>query len=140
MTNEPILKGFEFHHVVLRIGTGQGEEHDLPGWAVVGAQAWIHALRQSDLLQPVDNFLTSIQSGDLVVVNDGDYRESRQRHRAQMGHMRHAIQLNFERDCDLLFHFLGRVSRPLGDDLGVGVRDIRDMPRWADCGMKRRPR
>src|ERR1700730_3843848 len=73
VANEPILKGFEFHHVVFRIGAGQGEKHDLPGWAVVRAQAWTHALRQSDLLQPVDYFLPSIQGRDLIVVNDRYY-------------------------------------------------------------------
>src|SRR5689334_18041630 len=41
-----------------------------------------------------------------------------------MRHVRYAIQLDFERDCYLLFHFLCRVSRPLGDDLRVGVGNV----------------
>src|SRR5579864_398772 len=39
--------------------------------------------------------------------------------------MSDAVKLHFQRDRDLLFDFLGGVSRPLGDDLRVGVGHVR---------------
>ena len=56
----------------------------------------------------------------MMVITD----KSRQRYRSQMGHVGDAVQLNFERHRDLLLDFLGRVSRPLGDDLRIGVGDV----------------
>lgn len=41
-----------------------------------------------------------------------------------MRHVRHAIQLHFERHRNLLLHFFGGMPRPLADDLRVGVSDI----------------
>src|SRR5580692_1284640 len=41
-----------------------------------------------------------------------------------MRHMRDAVQLYFERNRDLLLDLLRRMSRPLRDDLGVGVGDV----------------
>ena len=38
--------------------------------------------------------------------------------------MRHPIQFHLKRYGDLLLDFLGGVSRPLGDGLGVGIGDV----------------
>src|ERR1700722_9130197 len=38
--------------------------------------------------------------------------------------MRNAIQFDFQRNCDLLLDLFGRVSRPLRDDLRVGVGNV----------------
>ncbi len=76
------------------------------------------------MLQAVDHFLTGIEGGGLVVVNDGDHRQARERCRSQVGHVGDAVQLHFERNRDLLLDLLGRVAGPLGDDLRIGVGDV----------------
>src|SRR5215472_1127985 len=38
--------------------------------------------------------------------------------------MGHTAQIHFQGDRDLLFNLFGRVTRPLGNDLRVSVRDV----------------
>ena len=102
----------------------QRVEHDLPGGAVVRSQARVHAGRQRDMLQPVEHFLAGVEGGDVVVVNDGDDRQSCKRDGAQMGQMGDAVQFHLEGNGDLLFDFFGGMAGPLGDDLRVGIGDV----------------
>src|ERR1035438_9163482 len=41
-----------------------------------------------------------------------------------MRQVRNPVQLNFERNGDLLFHFLRRMARPLRDDLRIGISHV----------------
>jgi hypothetical protein len=76
------------------------------------------------MIWPV-GLLACSEGRDVVVVNDGDYGKPRQRDRPKMSQMGYAVELDLERDRDLLFHLFCGMAGPLGNDLDVGVRHIR---------------
>src|SRR5260370_1087043 len=122
--HEPVGKSLQLHRVIARIRALEREEHDLAGRAVVRSQPSIHIVGQRHLLQAVEHFLTRVEGGDIVVVNDGDDREASERDRAQMGFVGDAVEGDFQQDGDLLFNLFCSVAGPLRDDLRVGVRNV----------------
>ncbi len=59
--HEPVGERLQLHRVIARIRALQGEEHDLSGGTVVGAETGIHVGGQRDQLQAVEDFLTRIE-------------------------------------------------------------------------------
>ena len=122
--DEPVVECLQFHHVIFRIGAGQRVEHDLAGGTVIGADSGGHAGRERDVLQAIEDLLTCVKGGDVVVINERDDGEAHQRDRAQVGEMSNSVEFHFERNRDLLLDFFCGVTRPLRDDLRVGIGDV----------------
>ena len=124
VAHAPVVQRFQLHRVVFRIRALQRIEENLPGRAVVGAEGRIYVGGQDGLLETIEYLLARVEGGGLVVVDDGDDRQTCERDGTQVGRVGDAVQVDFQRNRDLLFHFLSSVTGPLGDDLDVGIGDV----------------
>ena len=119
-----VFEGPELHQVVPGIGAPQRVPIDLANGAPVGADPRLEALRQVDLREPLEDLL-AVPVVHGAVVEDHDHeRQAENGLGAQIGHVRHAGHLNFDRNRDLLFHFLCRPARPLRNHLNVVVGHV----------------
>ena len=121
---EPILYGFQFHQIVIRVGTHQAVEINLTHRAVVRSQNGIQILRQADLRQFLQSLLARKLRVGAVFEDHGHHRQPKQRNRTQISEMGHTIHLSFDWDGDLLLYFFGSAPRPLRHDLHPGVGDV----------------
>src|ERR1700683_1288674 len=103
----------------------EGEEVDLSYRAPVGAHLWHYPGRQGNLREPLENPLAVPSICFLVIKNQLQVGEPKQRKRAQVDDVRDAVHHNFERNRDLLLDLLCEDSRPLRDDLNVVIRNVR---------------
>ena len=84
----------------------------------------VHARRQRDLAQALQNPLPIPVVIRFVVENQLEVGESEERERTQMHHVRDAVHDDFQRNRDLLFDLFRGNSRPLRDDLHVVVGHV----------------
>ena len=127
LLHHPVFDRLQLHHVIRRVRAVQREEIDLAG----GTPVRLHLRRRQrprrrkrDLRKPLERPLAVPEILFFVVENELDVGEAEQRERPQMGHVRHAVHHDLERNRDLLLHLLGGDSRPLRDDLDVIVRHV----------------
>ena len=97
---------------------------DLTDGTPVGAHLGLEAGRKRDLPKPLEDLVAIVLVDGIVVEDHGDAGEAGQRGRPQMGHVRNAGHLDFDRHGDLLLDLFGGAAGPLRDDLDVVVGDV----------------
>jgi hypothetical protein len=75
-------------------------------------------------LQALEHLLAGEVVGGLVVEGEGDHRQAGDRHRAQLGHARHAAHLALDGQRDGALDFFRRLADGLGDDLHLHVLHV----------------
>jgi len=122
--DDPVFEGFQLHGVIGGIGAVQREEINLADRAPVRAHLRIHAGRQSDLAQALENALAIPVVVGIVVEDELEIGESEEREGTQMDDVRNAVHYDFERNRDLLFDLFRRNPWPLCNDLDVVVGHV----------------
>src|SRR6202021_1030620 len=97
----PVFDGFEFHQVVLGIGTFQRVPVNLTDWTPVGAHLRLQTVGKSNLREPLQNLGPVPIVIGTVVENQHHAGQAEKRIGAEMGQQRQTVHLDFDRGGDL---------------------------------------
>src|SRR5208337_3923858 len=113
--DDPVLERLQLLRAA--VGTLQNVTVDQAAGAEHRGETGLQPCRKARGAHPLEGQLAhEIRIGAIVEIH-GDERQTIERDRTQRVEPRNAVQLDFNRDGDQPFDFLGRVARPLGDQL-----------------------
>ncbi len=121
--DDPVVDGLEFHrrtvvalqHIAINQPRRRGLRRD----------RWRHPARQADVAEAVEHMLAREVVVGAVGESERDIGQAVQRDRALGGEFRNAVHRQLDRHGDQALDFLGRMSRPLRDDLDHRRRQVR---------------
>ena len=118
LLEHPVLQRLQLHDVVLRVRADQRgrSRSGRPGSSPCPSAAAVPAAGSTWESRSRTFWRFKSLSDSSSKISD-DAGEAEQRHGAQVRQVRDAVHHGFERNGDLLLHFLGGAARPLGDHL-----------------------
>src|SRR6201999_2095250 len=124
LLDDPVLNGFEVHHVEFRIVAAQRVEVDLAHRAPVCAHLWHDPIRQSHLREAFQYAFAVLEVGGFFTEDHFDGGKSEDGPRTDVRNTRDAVHHRFQRNRYLLLDLFSRNPRPLRDHVNVVVRDV----------------
>ncbi len=121
--DRPGLEGLELHRRPIR--ALQHVPVDQARWRGQRRHRGRDPARQADPGQQVEHLLARVVVAGAFLERDDHVRQSVKRDRADVVVLRDAVHPDLDGHRDQPFHFLGRVPRPLCDDLDDGRRQVR---------------